>query len=157
MKCVKDRVRWLREQGILSTLTGEADGTNLGRVLCDLSEEGASLIGEYFGLGTDPQTPNWNPRINSDTPAVKSVMLRGGEIRRFALFAMMKNAEGNEVFAHKQPAGGNWVWYYDDGDTTEEEWDKLEETRERAEDRTIYYIYGTAGTRNRHEFTGRVE
>ena len=68
-------------------LTGEADALGF-RILCDLTQHGATIFCETFGLlNTDGLAQNWN------SGAVASVMLTGDAVRPLAIMAFAKREQ----------------------------------------------------------------
>lgn len=147
----------LQRYGI-NSLTGEACSYSQ-RLLCDLNEKGVDLVREYFGLMIvlNPQVQfarNWNTQVNG-SPAIASIMLpRGifGDLAKFILF----HIEKCDMACWRQDNGWNGYML-----------DELpsEMTDERM--RTLFPdgVYHNpmsvsergAGSRNRHQFTGRTE
>ena len=130
----------------INFLTGEACGYG-GRILIDLTPEGADLMEEF--LGTTIRRGNaWN---NGEA----SMMYPRGAIADLAIFCLIKDGNAVVVLRNDYIALG----------FTEEEW--LAEDENGLEFRTRYFAAypncktyfnsGTAGTRNRHEMSGRVE
>lgn len=79
----------LSQYGI-ELLTGEADRYCIGRILCDLNVPGVNLVADYFGIGVNGFSPNWNSQVNG-LPAMASIMLSHTtlwEIARFALLSV---------------------------------------------------------------------
>ena len=66
----------------INYLTGESCAYGL-RILCDLSEQGVSIMREF--LSADSFSQSWNSRVG-DAPAVASVMLTRSVFRDLALF-----------------------------------------------------------------------
>lgn len=67
-KITMDEVKMRKELG-LEVLTGEADRTSSGRMLCDIPLELASELAEFLGLSSVETHPGWN------NPQHRSVML----------------------------------------------------------------------------------
>lgn len=74
----------------IELLTGEACAYGM-RVLCDVSEEGRTLLCGFLGLSPDTKfAPNWNSFVG-ETPAVGSIMLPPSifpELIRYTLFTV---------------------------------------------------------------------
>ncbi len=83
----------MQQYGV-SPLTGEACAYSM-RVLCDLNEDGAKLIQQFFGLPAFPAPAfagNWNGTVNGK-PSIGSIMLPHGamnDLTRFAMFSVSK-------------------------------------------------------------------
>lgn len=77
----------LQHYGI-NALTGESCAYAM-RLLCDVNEDGARLLRQYFGLPHDAAlAANWNAQVNGK-PAIGSIMLAREEyapLARFCLF-----------------------------------------------------------------------
>ena len=147
----------LQRYGI-NSLTGEACSYSQ-RLLCDLNEKGVDLVREYFGLMIvlNPQAQfarNWNTQVNG-APAIASIMLPRslfGDLAKFILF----HVEKCDMACWRRDNGWNGYMM-----------DELppEMTDERM--RTLFPdgVYRNpmsvaergAGSRNRHQFTGRTE
>jgi hypothetical protein len=79
-------LRSLDQVGI-AVLTGEACAYGL-RLLCDLNEDGVSLVTRCFGMSpTTPLAKNWNVHVGGK-PAVASVMLGRDVFHTLARFAL---------------------------------------------------------------------
>jgi hypothetical protein len=139
----------------IELLTGEACGLNM-RILCDVTEKGRLLFCKAFAL--DPKTNKlgeaWNGGPKAD-PHVGSVMLTTDQLPLLSVFAALDHPGVVEcVVSYKD---GQWEGTY--GFTRadlaqKEEWVTF---MERYGNKMRRYGYGgTAGDRNRHEFSGRV-
>jgi hypothetical protein len=140
----------------LNPLTGEADGTNLGRLLCDVNEEGKRLVEEWFG-GTVEVRPNsnWNNKVDGQD-SVGSVMLTRSALNELLRFAYVR--AGCVVYEiGVEHAGKQYRHVYAVKDTPgdiADFWDNAPADWRTADKRTLC-TNGTAGTRNRHEISGR--
>ncbi len=151
----------------VDVLTGEADGTNLGRLLCDLSPEASAAMEEFLGSGVKltPKT-GWNHRDWF------SMLLTSETLRKFLLFWYLR--QGYEV-AEIRERGKEYACSLHVLEN-EEDKAKFVELRQRQHDLMefdeegyykgpgnywldchLYYAHGTRGTRNQHEMSGRVE
>lgn len=84
------------EQFGIRTLTGEACAYSM-RLLCDLNDEGVSLLMDYFGLGGNPFFPSpWNSTVNGK-PAIASVMLDKTLLQSIALFICWREGYAGAV------------------------------------------------------------
>lgn len=103
----------------ISVLTGERDNTMTGRLLCDLNQDGVSLVTRYFGL---PQhnpiahlESNWNREVNGK-PAVSSIMLPSILFPELAVFGLITMPGVEFVYANQYH-----IW--SDDDTT---WNRID-------------------------------
>ena len=78
----------------INCLTGESCALGM-RLLCDLSEEGRTLMAQFFGLsGVAAFSENWNSKVG-EAPAVASIMLPRGlfnELARYIAFRVLGHA-----------------------------------------------------------------
>lgn len=159
----------LKEYGI-EQLTGEACGIGL-RVLCDLSPDGVALIEEFLSVKLDDQNNSWNHQSQTGW---KSIMLPYSIFNDLMVYVLAKeypyvvkvdwhtnwaNAHYVEGFSLKEDyldfkESANRI-YVTDARTPKEIEDGAE-PRPRSHWR-VYISSGTAGMRNRHEWTGRTE
>lgn len=145
--CLND----LRPYGI-EVLTGEACGLMM-RVLGDFTERGRRIIQEALGcpkfIGAEP----WN-RGSDQAPHVGSIMLDRAAHLWLGPFALLEDG-CKEMFMVIQKGNSVGTWY---GWRPSEPY--RQETLEFFErDGATIHRYapaGTAGTRNRHEMTGRI-
>lgn len=68
----------------INALTGESCGFGL-RMLCDVTEQGKSLLTDYFGCANLDLSPAWNSHTNGE-PVVGSIMLSHQLLRPLAEF-----------------------------------------------------------------------
>lgn len=144
--------RDLEKYGI-ECLTGESCGLGL-RLLCDVSPEGIALLEEFLSIKLTDENNSWNHQGHEGW---KSILLPRGIFEDLAVFCLVKE----EGFKHVVVV--NWdtkhaTAFYIEGYHSDA---LLEEFRAAAN--KIYdgqwksfYNMGTAGTRNRHYFSGRV-
>lgn len=149
----------LRKFGV-EMLTGEADGTTMGRILCDLNHRGVELWTEFLG-GNAMFTmgSNWNSKVDGEE-AVASVLASVRLLDEFLVFAHVR--AGRVVVEMTRKPGANHCWYGAGGIVVFDTWD---EWRAFSSDRAITNDYdyrafslwpsATAGTRNVHQMTGR--
>jgi hypothetical protein len=129
-------------------LTGEACGL-MWRILLDVTEKGRRVVGKCFGVPKIVLAEPWN-RGTSDEPHVGSIMLTGEALVPLAVFALLEN-------------GCKEVWLVRDGGVIGIEPDDAPEIVEANRimlgdrfRRSLGYR-GTAGDRNVHVMSGRVE
>ena len=156
----------LAEIGV-EVLTGEADGTNLGRLLCDVvTQDAADMMTEFFG-GEVALTPKsgWNDgqwytvlltRATLTSLLVFHYLRAGLEVGetiplpgKLGLheFYVLATDEDKQAFARVRSEQMALVKRDEDGRVLEDH---------SHFDTMLYYSRGTAGTRNRHEASGRV-
>lgn len=124
----------------ITRLTGEADGTDMGRTLCDLTPEGAALVAEYLG-GCEPIARNWNPG------AERSFMATDALLKEILFFHWIRNGW---IVYEGETTAGYLAFAYKVSD------EKIEELIGHYTNGRRYRADGTAGTRNLHVFTGRI-
>ena len=126
----------LREYGV-KPLTGEACGLGY-RLLCDVTEEGHRIIERCFDVTITLAEP-WNRE------AIGSIMLAPETLVPLGVFALLES-------------GCCGAWRHKDGSVVGIEAGDAEHMRAFAAENAVrrYAYEGTAGSRNRHEFTGRV-
>lgn len=138
----------LRPFGLVP-LTGEACGLGY-RLLCDVTTSGKHILEKCFGLQTLGLTENWN-RGSSDHPHIGSILLPYDCLVPVAVFALLEH-------------GCTEVWLYRDqrlrGIEPTDPADQVVLWRQSAAAdqlvRTFAYR-GTAGDRNVHCMSGRIE
>jgi len=143
----------LEEIGI-NPLTGEADAYYMGRILCDLNEQGKETVREYFGLSHEAFLPNWNSMVGGQ-PAVASIMLQRDTWSSLILFSLLR--QGYDYVA---VGGDAWIAMSNDDPATAGLLERVQKLEE------LYRLYSnvakrssqpSVGGRNVHQFTGRVE
>jgi len=109
-----DGARSLKEFGV-NMLTGEACGLAM-RVLCDLTEDGVSLIQEFMRVDTVARS-NWNPG-SEDDPHIASVMLPHCIFQDLWIFAHVRRGT-KDVFlgGHIRPEDWTETVYESIGET----------------------------------------
>lgn len=132
----------------IDPLTAEACGLGY-RILCDVTAAGKHIMEKCLGLRDLGAQPPWN-RGPDDAPHVGSVMLAPQLLIPLGIFALLE-------------AGCAEVWLYKNGSLLGLEPHDPAERREewkRPEHCPIVRVFayrGTAGDRNVHRITGRVE
>ena len=138
----------LDESGI-HILTGEADGTTLGRLLCDLKPEGVGVIESFLGV-TIGRGTGWN-EAGKDCA---SVMLSRNTLQDLSVFCALYRFEVVTWFPGSDSICSSLIGW------TSAEWTERGEDYLRVTERrvTVYVKSGTAagGFRNQHEFSGRI-
>jgi hypothetical protein len=137
----------LTQHGVIP-LTGEACGLSY-RVLCDITAKGKKLLEKALGLRDLGPAENWN-RGSKDDPHVGSVMLTTDLITLVGVFALLE-AGCKEVWTWK----GRGVVGFEPSDDPKQI-QTFHAVREGELGRRFGY-FGTAGDRNVHVFTGRVQ
>lgn len=132
----------------INFLTGEACGYG-GRILADLTFDGVATMIEFLGGNIDFRAKTaWNAGISS-------MMIPRGMIGDLAVFCLIQ--AGNEVVIHRPDYTvvgytlKDWMAEDEDGGGTTFR-DRYFAAYPGCK---VYHNSGTAGTRNRHEFTGR--
>ena len=133
-----DEKRMMQEIG-LNVLTGEADKTNSGRMLCDIATPLASELAEFLGLPAVETHVGWN------NPEHRSVMLPHELIMPFVIWCARRKG----YWAITVPSPG-FTYYTFTKDT-----DKIDKYKEGS---LRCYIQSPIGeqTRNVHQMSGRV-
>jgi hypothetical protein len=145
----------LEQAGILQHLTGEADGTTMGRMLCDLTPEGVELVREFFGFRGIITGSGMNDR----RPESSVMMIDWHILPRLIVYWALKQHDIVVQIEAKEEQGLRWraeiVGY------AQEDWQIVKERYDQLEGRRchVYQKMGTAlgGMRNRHFWSGRVE
>ena len=137
----------LRPYGIVA-LTGESCGLSY-RILCDVTARGKSVLEKMLGITELVLSENWN-RGTVEDPHVGSVMLAPEMLTAIAVFALLEHGctEAWSVERH----GVIGIEPIDSSDEIEA---LKRHYAERLGRRFGYF--GTAGDRNRHVMTGRVQ
>ena len=141
------RLADLEDYGIIS-LTGEACGLNM-RVLCDVTDRGRKILAKCSGIPDLKLGDNWNSSTRG-IPHVGSIMLDPMSYMVIGIFALLES-------------GCKEVWLYQNGSLLGIEpgdppdmielWEKM---APEALARKFRYG-GTAGSRNQHLMSGRIE
>ena len=131
----------------IDPLTGESCGLSY-RLLCDATERGRRTLAKAFGIPHLVLAENWN-RGSPEDPHVGSIMLAFEMLIPLAVFALLES-------------GCTEVWLVKDGGVIGIEPDDspdLEASRLLVADRLARVLgyKGTAGDRNVHVMSGRVE
>jgi hypothetical protein len=144
----------------INPLTGEACALSM-RILCDLNEDGASLIRDYLSLPEDcPLSPAWNGTVG-DKPAIASVTIERGMFPALVHFALFR-AGCQYVYGRDDSADSSG---FSDSDLTE--YPALAgyiDGSSRAGFDMGFRLYRnprhagpSVGTRTVHAFTGRIK
>ena len=129
-------------------LTGEACGL-MYRILCDVTARGKKTLEKALGVADMGLAENWNRGSDTD-PHIGSVMLAREVLPFIGIFALLE-AGCREVWLTK--AGG--LIGIDPSDS-DEDVDRFK--RFHADDLVRRFAYaGTAGDRNQHMMSGRVQ
>ena len=132
----------------IDPLTGEACGLSY-RILCDVTESGRNVLAKAFGIPNIVLPEAWNRGTAAD-PHVGSVMLAPELLVPLAVFALLE-------------AGCKEVWLVRDGGVigieASDDADMIDANRRLVGDRMLRSLAyrGTAGDRNVHVMSGRVE
>lgn len=139
----------LRPFGV-DLLTGEACGLSY-RLLCDVTEKGRQTVAKALGLKQLPLPDNWN-RGDPGDPHVGAIMLAPEMLVPLGIFALLEH-------------GCSEVWQTRAGDLLgiepSDEPERVASVKRfhTSSDNLVrrFAYAGTAGDRNRHEMSGRVE
>lgn len=136
----------LERYGIVP-LTGEACGLSF-RLLCDVTALGKKVLEKCFGIPSLNLPASWNRGSDSD-PHVGCIMLTHEMLKPLAVFALLESG-CKEVYLVKDSIHG--MEATDPPDLIEQvkRWSDVEYARRFA-------YAGTAGDRNVHVMSGRVE
>ncbi len=132
----------------IKPLTGEACGL-MYRILCDVTESGRKIVAKTLGIPQLSLPDAWN-RGSATDPHIGSIMLAPEMYLVLAVFALLE-------------AGCIEVWQVRDdgliGIESDDSADMIEASRRLIGDRMqrSFGYRGTAGDRNRHQMSGRVE
>lgn len=132
----------------IDPLTGEACGLSY-RILCDVTEAGRKIVAKAFGIPNFTLAEAWN-RGTSDQPHVGSIMLAPDLFVLLGVFALLES-------------GCKEVWLVRDGGLIgiepDDSSEMIEANRLLVSDRMVRSLgyRGTAGDRNVHVMSGRVE
>jgi hypothetical protein len=136
----------LRRFGI-DPLTGEACGLGY-RILCDVTEAGRKVLARMLGIPDLKVAEAWN-RGSTEAPHVGSVMLSMEMFVPLAVFALLENGCKVALLARDGTVFG---FSTEPSDATL----RIIEVMHHGVGRSFRYA-GTAGDRNVHLITGRVE
>jgi hypothetical protein len=127
-------------------LTGEACGLSY-RYLCDLTEAGKRIVEKCLSCRITSEA--WN-RGTAENPHVASILLAPELLPPLSIFALLESG-CTEVFVIRDH-GILGIESSDDPDT-------VERTKRHYGDRLgrRYAYHGTAGARNVHQMSGRIE
>lgn len=141
------------EQFGIRYLTGEACAYSM-RGLCDVTEQGRDILLDYLGLPPHtPLSPSWNPRIAQEL-TVASFMLHPSQLLPLAEFIMYRKGALAVMIRNKATLVGLFteakVATYEEFVRENSEMAKIWEVRRR------YSVGPSVGSRNVHQFSGRV-
>jgi hypothetical protein len=146
----------LQKYGI-EWLTGEACGLGY-RILCDVNKNGKHVLEKCLGVPNIELAENWNTR-SSIGEHIGSIMLAPDMLKPLAIFALLEYGCREVLFDEESGS----VYGVEARDTPEcvEEWKSIhagwhKEGEPRKSMRRYAYA-GTAGDRNVHMMSGRVE
>jgi hypothetical protein len=128
-------------------LTGEACGL-MYRLLCDVTEKGRKVLGKCFGIPNFHLGAAWNSG-SKEEPHVGSILLTLDMLTPVSIFALLENG-CTEVWHLKGRVIG-----FEPTDSTELRQRFLDHYAEEIVRRYAYQ--GTAGHRNIHVMSGRVD
>jgi hypothetical protein len=137
----------LEPYGIIP-LTGESCGLGY-RILCDVTERGRRVLAKTFGITTFTLAENWN-RGHNDDPHVGSIMLAPEMLVPIAMFALLD-------------VGCLEVWVIEPrrvvGIASSDSSEAVEAFRQDVRRISARRLapHGTAGDRNIHVMSGRIE
>jgi hypothetical protein len=128
-------------------LTGEACGL-MYRILFDVTEKGRNIVAKCFGIPNVNLPEPWN-RGSPEDPHVGCIMLTREMLQPLAVFALLESGF-KEVYLV-----GDSVHAFEETDAPDliedvKRWSKVDHARRLA-------YRGTAGDRNIHGMSGRVE
>jgi hypothetical protein len=131
----------------IEPLTGEACGL-MYRILFDATETGRQVLAKALGIPNLRLAEAWNPG-SKEEPHVGSIMLTTEMLAPLAVFALLESG-CDEVYGHKDCVVG-----FDATDSPERRQRYLEHYRDGLGRRYAYA--GTAGSRNVHVMSGRID
>lgn len=131
----------------IDPLTGEACGLTC-RILFDVTERGRKILAKTLGIPDLNLAEPWNRGTAAD-PHVGSLMLPHEMLTLVSVFALLESG-CDEAWSYQ---GG--VVGFEPGDTRDRRGLHLDLYRDRLVRRYAYG--GTAGDRNAHQMSGRVE
>ena len=132
----------------IDPLTGEACGLSY-RILCDLTENGRTILAKAFGIPKLTLPEAWNRGTTAD-PHVGSVMLPFEMLVPLAVFAFLES-------------GCREVWIVRDGGVigieAGDDAEMIDANRRMVGERLLRSLAyrGTAGDRNMHVMSGRID
>lgn len=132
----------------IELLTGEACGLSY-RLLCDVTEKGRRVLARCFGVPAFAVAEPWN-RGTPEEPHIGSVLLTPDMLVPLGVFALLE-VGCTEVWLYKNGA----LLGVEPGDPA----NRVELAHGVAHEAIVRVLRpaGTAGDRNRHAFTGRVQ
>lgn len=139
----------------IDCLTGEACGVNM-RILCDVNKQGKRLLEKVFGAVEIRLPENWNSgnRFPANDKSIGAVLLPYDLFTTLTVFALLENGyrqawlcKGGEVYGVMD----SYLQHIKDEEGS------VEEVRALYGVQSIKTYGGTAGDRNRHEMSGRVQ
>ena len=132
----------------IEPLTGEACGLGY-RILCDVTERGRNVLGKALGIPNIALPAPWNRGTSTD-PHVGSVMLSFEMLVPLAVFALLEN-------------GCTEAWLVRDGGVigieAGDDAEMIDANRRMVGEKLLRSLAyrGTAGARNVHVMSGRIE
>jgi hypothetical protein len=132
----------------IDPLTGEACGLGY-RILCDVTESGRRVLAKALGIPNLALPEAWN-RGTAAVPHVGAIMLTLEMLVPLAVFALLDN-------------GCTEVWLVRDGGVigieASDDADMIDANRRMIGDKLLRSLayHGTAGDRNVHVMSGRIE
>ena len=152
-------IRDLKEYGF-DLLTGEACGISM-RLLIDVSPEAVKILEEFLSVQFTEENNSWN---HGGQDGWKSIMLSRNMIDDLLVFVLCREFPYVIKVQHKEAAFTAFhVRGFPDKESFEEfkeRANRLYTTQDEHGDTVyhyrVYYSTETYGTRNRHEFSGRV-
>ena len=143
ISCFED----LSPHGVIP-LTGEACGLSY-RILCDVTAKGKELLEKVLGVQELGMSENWN-RGSETEPHIGSVMLIPELLTALGVFALLEQG-CKEVWTVR----GRGVFGFEPNDDPQ-----MIHAFKTVHDKELgrrFGYFGTAGDRNVHVFTGRVQ
>ena len=155
-----ESIRDLEEYGF-DLLTGEACGIGM-RLLVDVSPEAVKILEEFLSVRFTDENNSWN---HSGQDGWKSIMLSRNTIDDLLVFVLCREFPYVIKVQHKEAAfTSSFMRGFPDKESFEEFkiranrlYTTQDEHGETVYNYRVYYNSGTAGTRNRHVFSGRVD
>jgi hypothetical protein len=132
----------------IEILTGEACGLSY-RLLCDVTEKGRKILSVAFGIPDFTLAEAWNTGTTKE-PHIGSILLADSMLTPVGIFALLENG-CREVWLYKNDS----MLGIEPSDSPElvQLWEKM---APEALARKFRYG-GTAGSRNQHVMSGRIE